>query len=83
MDFKTASTIAMEQDLYITTDRWYNIAEQDAKKVPGMLVHMDAYKYVNGKWCMGEKELPCELINSYSWRVCAKDSVTFNGTVVQ
>lgn len=83
MDFKTASTIAQEQNLFITTERWYSTAVQDARRVPGMIVHLDAYRCVGGKWYMGSKELSVDYQKNNDWRVCAKDTLTFNGHVVQ
>ena len=83
MDFKTASLIAREQNMFITTDKWYHIAEQDARKVPGMVVHMDVYHYVDGKWRFGSMELSEEYKQTNTWRVCAKETLTFNGHFVQ
>lgn len=83
MDFKTASVIAKEQNLFITTEYFYNIAAADAKKIPGMVVHLAAYRFVNGTWRMGNKELPESAKSSYTWRVCARETLTYNGHYVQ
>ena len=83
MDFKTASTIAQEQDLFLTTENWYQTAEQDARRVPGMAVHVNAYKYINGEWKSGSNELPQAYKKKNNWRVCAKETLVFNGQHIQ
>lgn len=82
MDFKTASTIAREQNMFLTTDTWFNGAVSAAKKLPGKPVFMIAFKYVKGVWKMGDKELPQEYHNRYNWRVYARESLVFNGILV-
>ena len=83
MDFKTAATIAQEQNMFLTTEKWYSVAAEDAKRVPGMVVHMDVYRYVDGKWKFGNKELSDDCKQNNTWRVCAKETLTFNGHFVQ
>lgn len=83
MDFKTASVIAKEQGMFLTTEHSYRIAVADAKKIPGMIVHLDAYRFVNGAWKMGNKEMPESAKSTYTWRVCARATLTFNGHYVQ
>ena len=77
MDFKTAAAIAKEQDMFLTTDEWLQSATQAAQKVPGMVVHMTAYRFVDGVWKMGDVELATTITTKkhYDWRVCAKDIV--------
>lgn len=82
MDFKTAATIAKEQNMFLTTDTWFNGAVTAAKKLPGKPVFMIAFHYVKGAWMMGDKELPKEYHNHYNWRVYAREQLVFNGILV-
>lgn len=79
MDFITAATIAKEQNMYLTTDTWYKAAATAAQKLPGHTVCMIAFRYQDGKWKMGAKELPISYKRRYTWRVYARETLIYNG----
>ncbi len=75
MDFLSASLIAKEQGLFLTTDLWFEEAERAAKAQPGKTVFMLCFHWTGTTWISGTFELPPSYKTRNSWRVYNREFI--------